>query len=87
MVQELYVTDSQGRDALLHVLFNPTDRVQWRFRREHWGIGKGAWIGASDDESCKALHRSIDLGLNFIDTALAYGLRNDLRRNENSAKE
>jgi aryl-alcohol dehydrogenase-like predicted oxidoreductase len=38
-----------------------------------WGIGKGAWAGASDDESVKALHRSIDLGLNFIDTALAYG--------------
>ena len=38
-----------------------------------WGIGKGAWVGASDDESFKALHRSIDLGLNFIDTALAYG--------------
>jgi aryl-alcohol dehydrogenase-like predicted oxidoreductase len=38
-----------------------------------WGIGKSLWIGASDDESIKALHRSIDLGLNFIDTALAYG--------------
>jgi aryl-alcohol dehydrogenase-like predicted oxidoreductase len=38
-----------------------------------WGIGKSSWIGASDDESVKALHRSIDLGLNFIDTALAYG--------------
>jgi len=23
-----------------------------------WGIGKGAWIGASDDESCRALHRA-----------------------------
>jgi aryl-alcohol dehydrogenase-like predicted oxidoreductase len=38
-----------------------------------WGIGKSNWIGASDDESIKALHRSIDLGLNFIDTALGYG--------------
>jgi aryl-alcohol dehydrogenase-like predicted oxidoreductase len=38
-----------------------------------WGIGKSAWIGASDDESLKALNRSVDLGLNFIDTALAYG--------------
>lgn len=38
-----------------------------------WGIGKTGWIGASDDESLKALHRSVDLGLNFIDTALAYG--------------
>jgi aryl-alcohol dehydrogenase-like predicted oxidoreductase len=38
-----------------------------------WGIGKSMWIGASDAESLKALHRSIDLGLNFIDTALGYG--------------
>ena len=38
-----------------------------------WGIGKSGWIGASDDESLGALHRSIDLGLNFIDTALVYG--------------
>jgi aryl-alcohol dehydrogenase-like predicted oxidoreductase len=38
-----------------------------------WGIGKSSWIGATDDESLKALHRSVDLGLNFIDTALVYG--------------
>lgn len=38
-----------------------------------WGIGKSSWIGASDDESIKALHRAIELGLNFIDTALGYG--------------
>ncbi|MEQ4486123.1 aldo/keto reductase [Cohnella silvisoli] len=38
-----------------------------------WGIGKSHWIGASDDESIKALKRSIELGLNFIDTALGYG--------------
>jgi aryl-alcohol dehydrogenase-like predicted oxidoreductase len=38
-----------------------------------WGIGKGMWVGASDDESVKALHRAFDLGLNFVDTALGYG--------------
>jgi len=38
-----------------------------------WGIGKDAWIGAEDDESLRALNSAIDLGLNFIDTALAYG--------------
>ena len=31
------------------------------------------WIGAEDDESLQALDRAIDLGVNFIDTALAYG--------------
>lgn len=38
-----------------------------------WGIGASQWVGASDDESTRALNRAIDLGLNFIDTALAYG--------------
>ncbi len=38
-----------------------------------WGISGSQWIGARDDESRQALHRAIDLGLNFIDTALAYG--------------
>jgi len=31
------------------------------------------WLGAEDDESVRALHRAIDLGLNFIDTAAVYG--------------
>ncbi len=38
-----------------------------------WGIGKSGWVGAQDDDSLRALHKAIDLGLNFIDTALAYG--------------
>lgn len=38
-----------------------------------WGISGKQWIGARDDESLRALNRAIDLGLNFIDTALAYG--------------
>jgi aryl-alcohol dehydrogenase-like predicted oxidoreductase len=38
-----------------------------------WGIGGKQWLGGSDDESVRALRRAIDLGLNFIDTALAYG--------------
>ena len=38
-----------------------------------WGIGKSQWLGAEDDESLRALNTAIDLGLNFIDTALSYG--------------
>ncbi len=38
-----------------------------------WGIGRTMWLGADDRESLRALHRAIDLGLNFIDTALGYG--------------
>jgi aryl-alcohol dehydrogenase-like predicted oxidoreductase len=38
-----------------------------------WGIGGTMWIGAQDDESLRALHRAIDRGVNFIDTAIVYG--------------
>jgi aryl-alcohol dehydrogenase-like predicted oxidoreductase len=38
-----------------------------------WGIGGTGWLGAEDDESLRALHRAIDLGVTFIDTALGYG--------------
>jgi aryl-alcohol dehydrogenase-like predicted oxidoreductase len=38
-----------------------------------WGVGGTQWLGGADDESLLALRRAIELGLNFIDTALAYG--------------
>ena len=38
-----------------------------------WGIGGKQWLGGTDDESLLALRRAIELGVNFIDTALAYG--------------
>ncbi len=38
-----------------------------------WGLGRRQWIGAEDSESIVALSRAADLGINFIDTALAYG--------------
>lgn len=39
-----------------------------------WGIGGGAqWQGSRDHESMRALKRAFELGVNFVDTALAYG--------------
>jgi aryl-alcohol dehydrogenase-like predicted oxidoreductase len=38
-----------------------------------WGIGGNQWLGGTDDESVRALRRALQLGVNFIDTALAYG--------------
>jgi len=38
-----------------------------------WGIGGSSWIGAQEDESVRALHRAIESGVNFIDTARGYG--------------
>src|SRR6185437_52067 len=38
-----------------------------------WGIGGKQWLGGEDDESERALKRAFELGVNFVDTALAYG--------------
>ena len=38
-----------------------------------WGIGGNMWFGHTDKESLAALRASIEAGVNFIDTALAYG--------------
>ena len=38
-----------------------------------WGIGGSMWVGAQEDESVRALHRAIELGVDFIDTARGYG--------------
>lgn len=38
-----------------------------------WGIGGDAWGQTDDSEAIAALHKAIDLGVNFIDTADVYG--------------
>ena len=38
-----------------------------------WGIGGKQWQGGRDDESIRALQRAFELGINLVDTALAYG--------------
>ena len=38
-----------------------------------WAIGGDAWGRTDDAESLRSLHRAIDLGINFIDTADVYG--------------
>lgn len=38
-----------------------------------WAIGGDMWGPQDDSESISALHRAVDLGVNFIDTAQGYG--------------
>jgi aryl-alcohol dehydrogenase-like predicted oxidoreductase len=53
-----------------------------RFGRTNWSVaeighgmwGMGGWTGSDDEESLRALDRSIALGCNFFDTAWVYGL-------------
>ena len=39
-----------------------------------WGIGQSEWMGAQDEVSLKSLNAAHDAGVNFFDTALAYGM-------------
>ena len=38
-----------------------------------WGIGGNMWLDGNDLENTASLQRAFDLGVNFVDTALAYG--------------
>src|SRR4249920_3387876 len=49
-------------------------RLGWQVSEVGYGLwGMGGWTGSDDNESIVALERSIALGCNFFDTALAYG--------------
>ena len=49
-------------------------RLGWPVSEMGYGLwGMGGWTGSDDAESMASLHRSIELGCNFFDTALAYG--------------
>ena len=62
--------------------FGNTDLIVSEVGFGAWAIGGGAMIGTTaigwgdvdDEESQKAIHRSLDLGINFFDTADIYGL-------------
>src|SRR5215475_12369577 len=38
-----------------------------------WAMGGYQWGGTDDDESVRTIHTALDLGINLIDTAPAYG--------------
>ncbi|MGA9761474.1 MAG: aldo/keto reductase [Gaiellaceae bacterium] len=38
-----------------------------------WGVGADAWKGGTDADALAAMHRAIELGVNFLDTAIVYG--------------
>ena len=71
-----------------------------RFGRTGWNVseigygmwGMAGWTGSDDRQSLDSLHRAVDLGCNFFDTAWAYGnghseelLGKILRANKNRA--
>jgi aryl-alcohol dehydrogenase-like predicted oxidoreductase len=55
--------------------YRPLGRTGWKVSTISfgtWAIG-GSWGGVRDEESLAALHRALDLGVNFFDTADVYG--------------
>ncbi len=38
-----------------------------------WGVGADAWKGGTDADSLAAMRRAVELGVNFLDTAIVYG--------------
>ncbi len=49
-------------------------RTGWQVSEIGYGMwGMGGWTGSDDAESMQSLHRAVELGCNFFDTAWAYG--------------
>ena len=49
-------------------------RTGWQVSEIGYGMwGMAGWKGSDDDESLTSLHRAVELGCNFFDTAWAYG--------------
>jgi aryl-alcohol dehydrogenase-like predicted oxidoreductase len=56
--------------------YRPFGRLGWQVSEigfGAWPLGGGMWGEQSDEDSVAALHRFLDLGGNFIDTAQGYG--------------
>ncbi|GAC1355453.1 MAG: aldo/keto reductase [Ktedonobacteraceae bacterium] len=56
--------------------YRPLGRTGWDVSEMGfgaWGIGGDAWGKTDDTEAISALHKAIELGVNFIDTADVYG--------------
>lgn len=68
-----FVTDYGKGNSIMH--YRSLGRTGWKVSEISfgaWAIG-GTWGAVDDRESLAALHRAIDLGVNFIDTADVYG--------------
>ena len=56
--------------------YRPLGRTGWSISSISygaWAIGGDAWGKTDNAESMRSLHRAVDLGVNFIDTADVYG--------------
>jgi aryl-alcohol dehydrogenase-like predicted oxidoreductase len=64
------------RKEEIDMQYRPFGRTGWNVSEMGfgaWAIGGDAWGRTDDSEAINALHRAIELGVNFIDTADVYG--------------
>jgi aryl-alcohol dehydrogenase-like predicted oxidoreductase len=58
------------------MIYRTLSKTNWKISEigfGGWAIGGDMWGPQDDRDSIKALHRAMDLGVNFIDTAQGYG--------------
>ncbi len=56
------------------MLYRTFGRTGWQVSEIGYGMwGMAGWTGSEDEQSLAALHRAVELGCNFFDTAWAYG--------------
>jgi aryl-alcohol dehydrogenase-like predicted oxidoreductase len=56
------------------MLYRTFGRTGWPISEIGYGMwGMAGWTGSDDEESLLSLHRSVELGCNFFDTAWGYG--------------
>lgn len=54
--------------------YRPFGRLSWQVSEVGYGMwGLAGWTGSDDTETMVSLVRAVELGVNFFDTALAYG--------------
>ncbi len=54
--------------------YRPFGRLNWQVSEVGYGMwGLAGWTGSDDTETMVSLVRAVELGVNFFDTALAYG--------------
>jgi len=54
--------------------YRPFGRTGWKVSEIGYGMwGVAGWTGSDDRETLASLHRAVELGCNFFDTAWAYG--------------
>jgi aryl-alcohol dehydrogenase-like predicted oxidoreductase len=69
-----YVPELLLSTGVMTMQYRKFGRLGWQVSEVGYGMwGVAGWTGSDDQESMESLHKSVELGCNFFDTAWAYG--------------